>query len=56
MNETSTQKKSPMSAILCVLLVCSILLSCVTMISGLQVKKSVVELKDAVGQQVDTGE
>ena len=56
MNETSTQKKSPMSAILCVLLVCSILLSCVTMISGLQVKKSVVELKDAVGKQVDTGE
>ena len=56
MNETSTQKKSAMPAILCVLLVCSILLSCVTMISGLQTKKSVVELKEAVGKEVDTGE
>ena len=56
MNEITPKKKSVLPALLCVLLVCSIVLSCVTMISGLQVKKSVVELTDAVGKEIDTGE
>lgn len=56
MNEITPKKKSVLPALLCVLLVCSIVLSCVTMISGLQVKKSVVELTEAVGKEIDTGE
>ena len=54
-NETTT-KKSTLSVILCILLVCSIALSCVTMISGLQTKKTLSQLNEAISGEIDTGE
>ena len=56
MNESNNSKKSVMPAIICLLLICSIALSCVTMISGLQTKKTVAALNDAIGKEIDTGE
>lgn len=55
MNETTNSKKSPLLVVLCLLLCCSVAVSCVTMISGLQTKKQVNFLSEAIGAKVDVG-
>ena len=54
MNETAN-KKSPLLVVLCVLLCCSLALSCVTMISSFAAKKEMHEVIDILGKGVDKG-
>ena len=56
MNETTTKKKRVLPVIICLLLCCSIALSCVTMINAMQTKKVMNELNKAIGYNIDTGD
>ncbi len=56
MNEQNKSKKSILPVILCLLLCCSIAISCVTLISAQQTKKALNDLNTTIGHNIDTGD
>ena len=55
MSNESGKKRSFPTVLLCVLLICSLAVSGVTMYSALQTKEKIEKLYDAIGMEIDTG-
>jgi len=55
MQETKKSKSNVMQAVMCVLLCCSVILSCVTLIGARKSAKQLETISTAVGAQIDTG-